>query len=447
MIPVAQSQLLNQLYSPTIESLNNQISTSTSSCDLLLCNMNSNQEIKPYKYTTDKHEMIVDFDFNLNQQNDKSIFIGLTKDSVLVNCLIDSAHLPSITTALSTREILSKQQQLDDDSRVSTILNLAQVTTGGTNFQQPSITTTSSRKSSFSEHGGYGTPPTINFFQAHQIGSTANDENTVIINAAQLMKSSSRNVEINIPYPKLFGAKFSGLHENLVIFKNNNFTSFAPQHQVDQHATYPRLFTYQLNDRNKSKSLKIGKLPKVRSLSKQISTNTVVGKSDEPLVYIYDISAIINIHYDLALKYFNLTKQLIDSNDDNNIFNKIFNTQEINKIFNLVENITKNYETNVSLNPDHGRPWAYSSFGRDLINYLIDSYMKCDDLQTIVMILCKSIQHDSSIIPNASTLNRRERKKQATHNSKHSLNILSGSFKFLHSFCGLFYTNLQENIL
>jgi hypothetical protein len=455
VIPVAQSLLPNQLYSPTNDTT---ITTNTNSqiknlsCDLLLCNMNSNQEIKPYKYTTDKYDMIVDFDFNLNQQNDKSIFIALTKDDILINCLIDSTHLPAIN-----RDTMLKQQQLDDDSRMSTILNLAQQTQTPTltqistigNIPQPSITTNSSRKSSFSEHGGYGTPPTINFFQTQQISNTfnVNDDTTLIISGSQLLKSSSKNVELNVPYPKLFGAKFSGLHENLIIFKNNSSNNLIPttasqQQQQQQSTTYPRFFTYQLNDKNKSKnSLKISKLPKVRSLSKQISTNTVIGKLDEACVYIYDISTLINIHYDLTLKYFDIT-QFSNSNSNNNNNNNANNnnsnsnnnktlTQEINKILNLVENITRNYNINASLNPDHGRPWSYSSFGRDLINYLIDSFMNCDDLQTIVMILCKSIQHDSSIIPNASTLNRRDRKKQTTQNSKqYSNNILSGNLLF-----------------
>jgi hypothetical protein len=73
----------------------------------------------------------------------------------------------------------------------------------------------------------------------------------------------------------------------------------------------------------------------------------------------------------------------------------------------LLKYITTINDHGNSLNPDHGRPWASSSFGRSLFNYIIDACMKTNDIQTIAMILSEASQHDTNMAPIAGTLSRR----------------------------------------
>ena len=50
-------------------------------------------------------------------------------------------------------------------------------------YKFKSITSVSSRKSSFSEYGNYGTPPTSQFLQSIQFNITATDENGTFVHS------------------------------------------------------------------------------------------------------------------------------------------------------------------------------------------------------------------------------------------------------------------------
>jgi hypothetical protein len=139
-----------------------------------------------------------------------------------MNCKLDQQHLPS-------KDLV----KLTDDStdlrlRMSHLMT-QQSLLSSTQAQHQSITSTSSRKSSMSECG----PPYIStspntvtttanatYAGLNTISINSSEENTPTIgqnslhqqahaNLAQ-SKSTTRILE-TIPYPKLFGAKFSGL--------------------------------------------------------------------------------------------------------------------------------------------------------------------------------------------------------------------------------------------
>ena len=68
-----------------------------------------------------------------------------------------------------------------------------------------------------------------------------------------------------------------------------------------------------------------------------------------------------------------------------------FGRQNIIKIWELLKFIT--YSSNQAsierFNPDFGRPWSISVFGRSLVNNLIDNCITSNDIQTAAMIISK----------------------------------------------------------
>jgi hypothetical protein len=137
--------------------------------------------------------------------------IAWTKDQNLINFPLDSQYT-------SIKDITNKlgDDTTDLPTRISH-LNSQQSNTNINLLQHQSITSASSRKSSFSEYN-YGTPPNLHIgiqallLNQSLINSSATEP---IYQHSQLnynpqSKSTTRMAEI-IPYPKCFCAKFSGL--------------------------------------------------------------------------------------------------------------------------------------------------------------------------------------------------------------------------------------------
>ena len=94
-------------------------------------------------------------------------------------------------------------QKTDDTTDLPTRITNSQVLSTAINLlPHTSVTTASSRKSSFSEY--CGTPPNSGMYYNPTISASE---------FASQLKSNSRIAEI-VPYPKCFCAKFSGLPRN-----------------------------------------------------------------------------------------------------------------------------------------------------------------------------------------------------------------------------------------
>jgi hypothetical protein len=118
------------------------------------------------------------------------------------------------------------------------------------------------------------------------------------------------------------------------------------------------------------------------------------------------MSDLISIRYDLATKYTIMHQDNTVIADKNYLVALNEPRGDISKVWELLQFITTTQSENISLNPDHGRPWSCSTFGRPLVNYVIENCMKICDIQTIVMIIAKLLQYDKSLIPIPSSVHR-----------------------------------------
>lgn len=126
------------------------------------------------------------------------------------------------------------------------------------------------------------------------------------------------------------------------------------------------------------------------SSSSKSQHNKQMAKRVQAKVYIHDISVLININKEFARSYlitdFHMKKlceqnfmtaiQLKRYDIAKVVFSFFFNRKSTNlnlvslffKIWELLKFITFNSVDTFSLNPDDGRPWSCSTFGRPLIN-------------------------------------------------------------------------------
>ena len=78
------------------------------------------------------------------------------------------------------------------------------------------------------------------------------------------------------------------------------------------------------------------------------------------------------------------------------------------KVWDIIQAVTLAKSESVSLNPDHGRPWSCSAFGRPLVQDLIQECLKVSDIQSAVLIITKLLKYDKNLVPNPSTLIRKK---------------------------------------
>ncbi len=184
---------------------------------LLICQIKAFDEAKLNKFVSNQSDMIVDFDFYTS--NEKFNMVSWSRDQYL---RIHSMELTKIAT---------KPRNEEDVLTMMPNTNLTARHIG------QSASPNSSRKSSFSEIN-YGTPPAIEL----PSGKAYIEENQ----AEEIMTRTS--LSINIPHtmirsnhdflkknPKCFGAKFTNLPEQFLIFANDGY-----DHNMMQSSKNPK---------------------------------------------------------------------------------------------------------------------------------------------------------------------------------------------------------------
>jgi hypothetical protein len=189
---------------------------------LLICQIKAFDEAKINKFVSSQSDMIVDFDFYTAQ--DRFNMVSWSRDQHLRVHSMDLLQIAPPSRARNGEDVLGE----------APLMPTASLTTAtGARHMLPSNTPNSSRKSSFSEFN-YGTPPAAAEMQPMRsyAAPTVNvDENGQI---DDIMTCTS--VSISIPHtmlrsnhdflkkhPKCFGAKFTNLPEQFLIFANDGY--------------------------------------------------------------------------------------------------------------------------------------------------------------------------------------------------------------------------------
>lgn len=364
---------------------------------LLICQIMSFDEAKIYKFTTKSPNMILNYDFY--QQNDKFKIVSWTQNQSLCNQSIDLVQLvPKDNLDKNTSLILNNTNKFEEGeigalkSSINTTLNNNNNQTSTTALHiQPNTTQNSSRKSSISEYG-YGTPPSnLTSILSNRM---MNERESINLNDIVGHDFLKRN-------PKCFGAKFSGLPEQFIIFPNEGITQNSTKMNQREHEN-----NMQFTKRRTHTKSKVGS---------KFMYGKHLSKRSQSRVYIYDISFLLHMGRDFAELY-NISESSLQSICEQNITTAInFKRYDIVRIWQLIKFVTFNKIEKFSLNPDHGRPWSCSTFGRPLITNIIDNCINSNDIQTAAMIISKLKQHDMNMIPLASTVNRQTNKFNDNH--------------------------------
>lgn len=351
--------------------INNKRDPTTS---ILICQIMSFDESKIYKFTTNHSDMILNYDFY--QENDKFKIVSWTQNQNLCQQSIDLVKLAPKELDKSTL-----LPSFDRDGANALETNSSQSAYNPTSVLQikPDTTRDNSRKnsiSSISEYG-YGTPPTnLTFPSLYRESINLND----LVGHDFLKKN-----------PKCFGAKFCGLPNHFLIFANEGVSHNSTK--VNQHESLH--FTKRMRSHTKSKG-------NAKTMYKHMAKRT------KSKAYVYDVTFLLAISQGLAENYFiseMSLKVICEKNIDIAVGLKRF---DIVKIWELVKFVTYNNIEEFSLNPDDGRPWSCSVFGRPLVTSIIDNCIRANDIQSAAMIIARLKQHDMNMIPLASTVNRRQ---------------------------------------
>jgi hypothetical protein len=172
---------------------------------LLICQIKAFDEAKLNKFVSNQSDMIVDFDFYKSQ--DKFNILSWSRDQHL------RIH------SMDLNEIAPKPKGDED------VLTMMPITNLTTRHIQQSATPNSSRKSSFSEIN-YGTPPAIELpsvkpFIEENLPEEIMTRTSVSISIPHTMLRS--NHDFLKKHPKCFGAKFTNLPEQFLIFTNDGY--------------------------------------------------------------------------------------------------------------------------------------------------------------------------------------------------------------------------------
>ena len=301
---------------------------------ILICQIMSFDESKIYKFTTAQSDMILNYDFY--QDNDKFKIVSWTQNQNLCQQSIDLVKLAPKELDKSTIMQMSKFDE-DVGALKSSQSNPTSV------LQIPANTTNSSRKSSISLEYGYGTPPTtLTSILNNRMGSERESINLNDLVGHDFLKKN----------PKCFGAKFGGLANHFIIFSNEEI---APNSTKTNSHSEGLQFTKRMRSNSKSKG-------SAKTMYKHVAKRT------QSKVYVYDISFLLAISRELAEEYFISDMNLNVLCEKNMAVAVGLKRFDIVKIWELIKFVTYNNIEEFSLNPDDGRPWSCSVFGRPLVS-------------------------------------------------------------------------------
>lgn len=379
-----------------------------------ICQITALNETKINKLINTNSEMIMNFDFFV--QNDKLNIASWSKSQHLS---IHSLGMPPKDLNIRTSVIKLKEEEdygtLNPTKQLPFQSSLQPIISNSNN-NQTNNTTSSSRRNSYNSESNYSTPPSNfnslisnrtliqerdSFNLIDDPTSYGNDlimRNSNNFNIPQnLLKSSSTALiahEFLKKNPKCFGAKFTGLPEQMIIFLNQglNLNSKANQKESDSSS--------QSSKRNRSSSNKINKQNVISSSNRHIAKH----QRQQGKVIVLDISLIINVRRDLAEKYVASGDSIEKMCEKNLELSISFKKYDIAKIWELLKFITYNNgnKTNIfdskqssfSYNYDQERPWSCSVFGRTLVNTLIENCVLVNDFQTAGLIIANLKQYD-----------------------------------------------------
>jgi hypothetical protein len=213
---------------------------------LLLCQIKGLNEAKINKFVSNQSDIIVDFDFYMpNDASNNLKICTWSRDQYLRIHLIDMQQLAPFQNRDSQIERASSKMTREDEYQVNNLHLVAGANSISNTLKQlQTNTTNSSRKSSISDHLG-NSPSNLNYFASNRAGLNSErdpsinqgDETSSIYNnnidgfrttnasnsislSHNLFKTAHNFLKKN---PKCFGARFTNLPEQFIIFNNEGF--------------------------------------------------------------------------------------------------------------------------------------------------------------------------------------------------------------------------------
>ncbi|RNA27104.1 WD repeat-containing 59, partial [Brachionus plicatilis] len=382
VIPTCQSNFMNTNFMQN--NINHHLhkeETVKNETFLMTCQITALNEAKINRIVSNQFDMIVDFDFHVN--DDLMDVITWSRDQ---NIRVFNVNLQKFKSESDKNFKIKNEDELGLHSLNKQHLSALHHTTNTTN---------SSRKSSFSENFNGTSPNNFTFnvvsqYMNNDRDSSFNLAETAIFsndftrpNSQNLIKSQSSTIlphEFLKKYPKCFGAKFSGLPENFIFFTNEGIST-STKSKESEYGLSSSLKRNRGQGNNPGKT----KITSSKSFLKRIITKVVI----------FEIANSLTIRRDLAEKYEIKSDNLEKLCNQNIQIAAQAGRYDIIKIWELFKFVT--YTGNLSdeaTSLEFGLPWPCSTFGRTLINNIIDNYVEMNDVQSAAMIISKLKLYD-----------------------------------------------------
>ncbi|XP_078335515.1 GATOR2 complex protein WDR59-like isoform X5 [Crassostrea virginica] len=227
----------------------------------------------------------------------------------------------------------------------------------------------------------------------------------------------------NIPFPRTSGARFSAAGY-LVVFgrshearKGPSGTEITPKALCEltdwkkPRSRYPpKLYFHQnysispptpvaenvsISEWYMDRSKKVANQPKGKRKHRPKEVQEI--KPVLAPVKIYDSSCLLPIQKELGKNYIIDRSNIPAMCSHNAKAASAVGRRDLVQLWSLVA-ITASEKLKPKENPDDGSPWAQHPFGKDMIKYLFDFYMKIHDVQTLAMLVCVLWNRENAIV-------------------------------------------------